>query len=69
MIKGLIIGLVFIVLCAISWGLTVGFVKLITLCFAIDFSFKIATGIWLILFMLNLAFYKSKKEARDDEAD
>lgn len=35
----------------ITWLPTCGLVKLITLCFAIKFSWKFATGIWLILLL------------------
>ena len=48
MMKFLVV-IVFFALCmCISWGLTVAVVKLITLCFGLEFSLSIATGIWLI---------------------
>lgn len=46
-------------MCAISWALTCGLVYLIMLCFGLVFSWKIATGIWLILFLLSCFFGKS----------
>lgn len=49
-ILGIIIG-VFIIL-ALSWIVTCGFIKLITICFAWTFKWSIATGIWLILLLL-----------------
>lgn len=49
-IIGIIIG-VFIVL-ALSWIVTCGFIKLITICFGWTFKWSIATGIWLILLLL-----------------
>lgn len=45
---------------AIEWALTVGIIKLITLCFSWDFSLSVATGIWLILCLLESVFHKSK---------
>lgn len=45
--------MVTLLLLFISWLSTCGIVKLITLCFDMTFSWAIATGIWLILFLLN----------------
>nr|DAZ60790.1 MAG TPA: hypothetical protein [Caudoviricetes sp.] len=56
--KGLVIVIGLIVGYAISWAITVGIIKLITMCFSIGFSLPIATGIWLILCLLNLVFHK-----------
>lgn len=39
---------------ASSWLITCGLVKLVTLCFGWVFSWPIATGIWLILVVINL---------------
>lgn len=44
----------------ISWGITVGVIKLITMCFSIGFSLPVATGIWLVLCLLKLVFHKSE---------
>ncbi len=33
----------------VSWILTCGIIKLITMCFGLEFSWLIATGIWLIM--------------------
>lgn len=42
-----------IALCyAISWIVTCGIIKLITICFGMKFKWSIATGIWLILCLL-----------------
>lgn len=47
---GIVIGLLIVVfLYALSWLLTCGLIKLITLCFGWTFKWSIATGIWLIL--------------------
>ena len=36
----------------VSWFATCGVVYLITLCFGLEFSWLIATGIWLILILV-----------------
>ena len=63
MFKNILIGYIlgFIILVGLSWLITIGFIKLITLCFGIKFSFAIATGIWLILWFLGSIFGNSKK--------
>lgn len=43
-----------------SWLITCGLVKLITLCFGWVFSWQIATGIWLLMFLLKSVFKSSK---------
>ena len=43
---------------ALSWAFCVGIMKLITMCFSWPFSLPVATGIWLILFLLKLLFHK-----------
>ena len=43
---------------ALSWIVTCGIIKLITLCFGAAFSWLIATGIWLVLLSLKLVFGK-----------
>lgn len=45
---------------ALSWAFCVGLMKLITMCFSWPFSLPVATGIWLILCLLKLLFYKSE---------
>ena len=52
--------LLFIVDYAISWAIVVGIIKLITMCFSIEFSLLFATGIWQILCLLELFFRKPK---------
>lgn len=58
-IIGIIIG-VFIVL-ALSWIVTCGFIKLITICFGWTFKWSIATGIWLILLLLEATLKPESK--------
>lgn len=48
--------LVVVVAYALSWIVTCGLVKLITMCFGLTFNWTIATGIWLIWIMLKSLF-------------
>ena len=50
--------LAFILIIAISWAITCGIIKLVTLCFGIAFNLAMATGIWLILWLLGSVFRK-----------
>lgn len=54
--SGLIGLLVVIFLYAISLILTFGVIKLITLCFGIQFKWLIAMGIWMILCIIQSIF-------------
>ena len=58
-ILGIIIG-IFIVL-ALSWIVTCGFIKLIAICFGWTFKWSIATGIWLILLLLEATLKPESK--------
>lgn len=60
--KAIVFILAAIAAIAFSWIATCGFVKLIFMCFAITFTWKIATGIWLTLLMLSITFSNPKKE-------
>lgn len=56
-----IIDLTIILLCgAISWAITTGVIWLIFLCFSLNFSIMIATGIWLVLLLLKGVFSGGK---------
>ena len=46
----------FITICGASWICTCGIIKLITICFGLKFSWKIATGIWLVLSLITGGF-------------
>lgn len=48
-----------VMLLGTSWLITCGIIKLITWCFGLTFSWPIATGIWLILWLLGSIFKKS----------
>ena len=50
-----VVGL-FVALYGISWLITCGVIKLVTWCFGWTFSWKIATGIWLVLCLLESTF-------------
>lgn len=41
---------------AVSWIVTCGIIKLITMCFGLTFSWGMATGIWLIWILLKSLF-------------
>lgn len=43
---------------ALSYIVTCGIIKLITLCFGVAFSWLIATGIWLVILLLRSVFGK-----------
>ncbi len=47
--KGLFVILIVVFLYSISWIMTCGIIKLITMCFGLEFSWLVATGIWLIM--------------------
>lgn len=40
----------------LEWLISCGIIKLITLCFSLNFSWLVATGIWLILKLLHSCF-------------
>lgn len=50
------------VCCGISWIATCGIIKLITMCFGLEFSWAIATGIWLIICILKSIFNVTVKK-------
>lgn len=55
---GIIIG--FVLGFSVSWIITCGIIKLITLCFGLTFKWSIATGIWLIMIILRSIFNVEK---------
>lgn len=64
--RGGIVAVVVILLLAvcygISWIVTCGIIKLITMCFGLEFSWSIATGIWLIICILKSIFNVTVKK-------
>ena len=59
-----IIGLILaiIIFYAIRWIVTCGVIKLITMCFGWEFSWAVATGIWLIILILKSIFRVTVKK-------
>lgn len=55
---GIIIG--FVLCFSVSWIITCGIIKLITLCFGLTFKWSVATGIWLIILILRSIFNVEK---------
>ena len=52
-----------LVLCGgISWIITCGIIKLITMCFGLEFSWAISTGIWLVILILKSIFKVTVKK-------
>lgn len=53
--------LILVVLCTVmglSWLITCGVVGLICMCFGLEYTWPVATGIWLVLTLLS-SFFKS----------
>ena len=49
--------IIILTLCyGLSWIVTCGIIKLITLCFGLTFKWSVATGIWLIMCLLQTVF-------------
>lgn len=48
---------------ALSWICTCGFLYLIAICFDLVFSWSIATGIWLVLFLVS-SFFRSNNSSK-----
>ena len=61
MLKIIVVVLIYLVLCAGSWAIVVGLLKLIGLCFGFSVSLAVATGIWLVLFLIKLVFGKARE--------
>lgn len=52
----LVVILIIAALYDVSWIVTCGIIKLITMCFGWTFKWSIATGIWLIICILRSIF-------------
>lgn len=56
-VVGVILMILFVVaVFAVSWIATCGIIKLITLCFGWEFSWGIATGVWLLMCLARTVF-------------
>lgn len=54
--------LIFIAMYAISWGIVVGLLKLIGLCFGFSISLATATGVWLVLCLVKYILRELRKK-------
>lgn len=52
----LVVILMIAALYGVSWIVTCGIIKLITMCFGLTFKWSIATGIWLTICILRSIF-------------
>lgn len=52
----IIVILILAVCYGLSWIVTCGIIKLITMCFGLTFKWSIATGIWLVICILKSNF-------------
>lgn len=55
-VVAVVVVLIVAVCYGISWIVTCGIIKLITMCFGLEFSWAVATGIWLIICILKSIF-------------
>lgn len=64
--EGGIVAIIFIALLTaafgISWIVTCGIIKLITMCFGWSFKWLIATGIWLIMILVSTIFQSNSSK-------
>ena len=59
---GAIVVIFVIVVTALSWLVTCGVVKVLSMCFSFAYSWKLATGIWLVCLMLRWIISAAKQE-------
>lgn len=62
---GTVVTIVLLILAAcygLSWIVTCGIIKLITMCFGLTFKWSIATGIWLVICILRSIFNVTVKK-------
>lgn len=52
----IVVILILAVYYGLSWIITCGIIKLITMCFGLTFKWSIATGIWLVICILRSIF-------------
>ena len=61
--KNVLLAILIIAACVfLEWIITVGIIKLITMCFGLTFKWSIATGIWLIICILRSVFNVTVKK-------
>lgn len=61
LITALVVIVILVLGCVLSWCVVVGLIKLITMCFGLVFNIKIATGIWLLIVLIKLIFSRKDK--------
>lgn len=57
--------IIYILACALSWIVTCGVFKLITMCFGWTYTWGTATGIWLIIFLFRMVFSSGDIKTRE----
>lgn len=63
----LIIVLAIAFILAFDWGVTVGVVYLAALCFGLDATLLIATGVWIVVLYLKTTFGSVTKPSKKGE--
>lgn len=56
---GVVCIVVVILLYSVSWIVTCGVIKLITMCFGLTFKWSVATGIWIVMVLFRSIFKSS----------
>lgn len=56
LLKILVVAIIVVCATGFSLLLTAGIFKLICLCFGLTFTWKVAAGVWLVLFLLGTIF-------------
>lgn len=51
--------MVYLVACAISWGVTALLIMAICWLFSLEFTIKMATGVWLVMFLIRSMLSRS----------
>lgn len=57
--------LIYIAACTLSWIVTCGVFKLVTLCFGWEFTWGTATGVWLIMYLAKQVFSMGDVRVRE----
>lgn len=55
-VTAIIVIVILVLAYGLSWIVTCGAIKLITMCFGLTFRWSVATGIWLIMCLLSSVF-------------
>ena len=61
--SALLLTIIFLIVAfGVSWIVTCGVIKLITMCFGWQFKWSIATGIWLVMCLARTVFKNSSNK-------